>query len=143
MKPGRELDVLIAEKVFGLNLYDRFTGEEKPITATQALAYASNLDRIPPFSTDIAAAWMVVEKLKELNRDILPADRETDLELKFALHSDGIRIQYDRVDKKWEVCWWEVGFYEADSESFMVKADTAPHAICLAALSVVGHEFKE
>lgn len=91
----------------------------------------------PSYSTDIAAAWQVVEKLKELSRDILPADKEIDSDLRHALHSDGIRIQFCRVNKKWKVCWWESGIYEADSESIVCEADTAPHAICLAALKVM------
>lgn len=56
MQPGRELDALVAEKVMGLtNFYwlsgERFYGPE----------YQHN--RLSDYSTDISAAWEVVDKI--------------------------------------------------------------------------------
>lgn len=44
MKPGKELDLLIAEKVMGID---------------------KNLKDLLPYSTNITAAWDVINKLKE------------------------------------------------------------------------------
>lgn len=99
MKPGRELDALIAEKVMGMNVqHGRVWSQEgKCLRETD----------LPSYSTDIAAAWEVVEKLK------------------LGLLPDGdkwIAGQADRAGLETSnLCW----------------GDTAPHAICLAALNAV------
>lgn len=108
LSAGRELDALIAEKIFGLILKDRFTGEEKPITSGMALRHMEKWHNIPYYSTDIAAAWTVVEKIKSKDRAIF-----------FEL--------VNSVNYKWEC---QIGGGNAE-------ADTAPHAICLAALKAV------
>jgi hypothetical protein len=64
------------------------------------------------YSTDIADAWMVVEKLKTRERYI--------------------EILAPKGDKHW-VCR-----VVSNDETFGVGADTAPHAICLCALQAVG-----
>lgn len=56
----RELDVLVAEKVMEWEYKTYWLGWFPP---NGDFAY---LDQIPPFSTDMAAAWQVVEKLQEL-----------------------------------------------------------------------------
>lgn len=91
MKPGRELDALVAEKVLG----------------SERIGWAP--------STDIAAAWELVEKLK----DILKGE--------FCLSF---------VNSEWTV----YRDWHTDSEP-LGWAQTAPHAICLAALNVVGVEL--
>ena len=59
MKAGRELDALIAEKVMGLNPHWLGDGIEVNI-----LSIGESGIEVPRFSTDIAAAWEVVEKLE-------------------------------------------------------------------------------
>lgn len=117
MKPGRELDALIAEKVMGwptfapqalglLNNHLLF-GQTK---GEQCLICARNDDTkecLPHFSTNIAAAWTVVEKLYML-------------------------VWREDLDGTWG----------ARSLKYMIektgisRSDSAPHAICLAALKV-------
>lgn len=59
LKPGRELDALVAEKVMG---YD----QEQIRNASYYINEAGQTRHdIPSFSTDIAAAWEVVEKFRK------------------------------------------------------------------------------
>jgi hypothetical protein len=105
MNPGRELDSLIAEKVMG----EKFVPYDLMLTSYPGnTVYAT-----PPYSTDLAAAWEVMEKL-------------------------GLAIGKNEI-------YPELGAYvclESMSEgeswlfnsNYATYADTAPHAICLAAL---------
>jgi len=91
MEPGRELDALVAEKVMGWTHYREEWGGVVP-------------DSISHYSTDISAAWEVVEKMgpfTQLTADIY----------------NGITV-------------WHCSFSVVDS----VDAVTAPEAICKAAL---------
>lgn len=113
MKPGRELDALIAEKVFGaVRTQEKFQGyvpiPGDPVYYSEVYKYPTGVNYliddpknrhgmmggVPHYSTDISAAWEVVEKLNK--------------QYSFHLNTKG-------------------------------SADTAPHAICLAALKAVGH----
>jgi hypothetical protein len=61
MKPGNELDMLIAEKVFGAERHPDFN---HLIRATPPiLGGFITLNTVPKYSADIAMAWEVVEKL--------------------------------------------------------------------------------
>lgn len=95
MKPGRELDALVANKVMGFQTDPRFkVGDE-----------------CPHFSTSIEAAWAVVEKL-------LP------------------RL----ISLRWCDGWEVNEFLPEEKETYLLgESDTAPHAICLAALAAVGY----
>jgi hypothetical protein len=111
MKPGRELDALVAEKVMGYrrhhddcNTYWVDSDGEEPTHSHD-------------YSTDIAAAWEVVEKLAEKRIQISAAP---------LWGSEGRMI--------WEATWKKVN----DTWN-PVHANSAPHAICLAALKAVGH----
>lgn len=99
MEPGLELDALIAEKVMG-----------SPSPSEPGIDQAEYERRRkrwhPAYSTDIAAAWEVFEKLGDA---MIERDETT-----------------ERVH--WKVV---VGGIETFGE-------TAPHAICLAALKTVG-----
>jgi hypothetical protein len=116
MKPGRELDALIAEKVMGI---------KHPITIHRdktAYQWGSATDEwefLPEYSTDIAAAWKVVEKL---GLCVWPTE-----------DAKWFAFQ-DRFDSSYGEEYWFGG------ENFLsryVIADTAPHAICLAALKAL------
>jgi hypothetical protein len=145
MKPGRELDALVAEKVFGF-LWHRWS-PEKDATATpdlrghrflkpagtieQFAAWDSppfvlaSLDdpiwqgdntEVPPYSTDIAAAHQVLDKVMERAFGVwLGGTHEAGWWCEFAL--DGV--------------WKAHSGYEIT---------TAPLAICLAALAAVSAE---
>lgn len=94
MKPGPELDKMVADKIMGY--------PEK---------------EIPHYSTEIAPAWKVVEfLLMKLNARI-------------------VLRTLDYPDRK-DIKGYEVtlsGTYDVQSSAL-----TAPHAICLAALTAVG-----
>jgi len=103
MKPGRELDQLVAEKVFG---------------STEA----------KPYSTDIAAAWRVVEKHNQIvsiwqGRPSL--DRNA--------HGMISRRVWERGDP--------VVYRVSVAGRHTAYSETAPHAICLAALKALGHNL--
>jgi hypothetical protein len=150
MKAGRELDALIAEKVMGWkprqskhgywNLdgpngehftdidrrdytaqYDKETGQK----VQQAPWWEYFWDEIPFYSTNIADAWEVVEKLGRWRGFdfmlVMPNPEQT-----FHLHT------------------YEAGWYEATNDGperrVVSDADTAPLAICIAALKAVSQE---
>lgn len=62
---GRELDALIEERVFGHRFYRTETGS---LWSTDLPGYLF----LPPYSTDLAAAWLVVEKLGRPRRRTMP-----------------------------------------------------------------------
>jgi hypothetical protein len=107
MKPGRELDELIAERVMGLqrgwltSVRDDLTGFE---------IYGG--DSLQKYSTDIAAAWEVVEKLLADGWELTEAG-------------------YSRTTRKWDFTFGNGCSFDGP------LCDTAPHAICLAALKAV------
>lgn len=111
MKPGRELDALIAEKVFGLPQSTWRDGEDHRDEDGVGVVVLGV--RPDPYSTDIAAAWTVVEKLDLLRNH------------SFERSPDGL---------------YEIGVLYSDDGYWEVygSAPTAPHAICLAALKAVG-----
>ena len=92
-KPGRELDAEVAKKVMGIDL----TGA-RPDLPIRGIGCA-------PYSTDIAAAWEVVEKLT--------ADE----------HARSFSLSYS-----YEWAQWTATFMGLSTKK------SAPHAICLAAL---------
>lgn len=116
MKPGRELDALIAEKVmgFGPELYQPRGVGYRPDTWVYAINdYKQDgvpvyVVDCPSYSTDIGDAWRVVERLS------LPFEMWSDDE------RDAYRVRFDLDRGKW------------------LSAHSAPHAICLAALKAVG-----
>jgi hypothetical protein len=117
MKPGRELDALVAEKVMGINplLFGSLVDYKMPNGSIVTLPYECK-----SYSTDIAAAWEVVEKLTQF---------------KFKLDQDGFSswnaFFLEEQEQDDGPAWHEDIEYEGN-------ADTAPHAICLAALKAVG-----
>jgi hypothetical protein len=62
MPAGREMDALVAEKVFGRKTA-WFSGPGGPVITGGTMAKVSTWTPIKPYSTDIAAAWEVVEKM--------------------------------------------------------------------------------
>ncbi len=108
-KPGKELDALIAEKVMGLAVEKFMINPPKP-TGWVKLKLDTNSKsfELPKYSTDISAAWEVVEKFVPLSLD----------------HTDGN---------------WRCGIAK-EGEVYHAGAESAPHAICIAALKAVGYE---
>lgn len=141
MKPGRELDALIAEKVMGFVIADVgcgsdvVTGEEKfkemiAVDECDKDTYlkakvGENLKyfkEIPNYSTDISAAWEVVEKIKS-----------------WQIKTEWGRGQFILLDDQgeWIAGWYPEGGPGDRSIEFSGTSESASHAICLAALKAV------
>ena len=124
MEAGRELDALVAERVMGLDVVMnpesamcvgcRVSGGGAWVVIEYDYhEWGHKVVRPLPYSTDIAAAWEVVEKLE----------------------ADGIgRLELVRLGWDWNRVWRATFFSTALTEGVTGKADTAPLAICLAAL---------
>lgn len=115
MKPGRELDALVAEQVFDDHVEKRFGSED-----TWYINNPMPLRSLPHYSTSIADAWLVVEKMTKaawLPHIWVPHEPQL-------LYR--VELVYDWAG-------------ESSKRAFS-EADTAPHAICLAALRAVGVE---
>ena len=131
---GPELDALIAEKVMGWQWanavgksfllpngvtererYHWKPGKDGPPRRIEEFYTQMDYCKIPRYSTDIATAWVVVEKLMPVVGHIYPAhDEETG-----------------------KLMHWCAVVEKGDSERFGVIASTAPLAICRAALRAV------
>jgi len=109
--PGRELDALVAEKVMGWIKRPKGAGTAHLWISSDKQAFHES--ELPAYSTDIAAAWQVVEKLTRRD-DKLFFTLETPIS-----------------GSAWE-CWFSGEWAEGE---------TASHAICLAALKAVGVEL--
>ena len=110
MEAGKELNKLIGEEIFELEVKDFWPVEPKPNgysyhmrVSAEGSGYRQAWDLLPHYSTDISAAWPVVEKLK----DYYP------------------KIEFNQYSRKWEVEFLLCA---------IALADTAPEAICKAAL---------
>jgi len=102
MPEGRELDALVAEKIFGI------TKKHWDFEFT-----------LRHYSTDISAAWEVVEKMCDGDKN------------KFMIYRFGFGPKKPKI--RWRVSWgqgWENLLSYCDAES-------APLAICRAALLAV------
>lgn len=110
LKAGCELDALVAEKVMEVKMTDN----KMHIKIRMPIGYY--LRALPEYSTSIEAAWQVVEKIRTFSNDV-----EIGINILPAKYNIEISISYGRGES----------YYSANGE-------TAPHAICLAALKAVG-----
>lgn len=119
MKPGRELDALVAEKVMGLEPWPGRPGAFKAKVVPRGREPKPCLP--PSYSTDIAAAWEVVGKL---NRWHFELTRLADL-------------------CGWEYrCTMKSAWPGVSGEHAIGTSEiSAPHAICLSAMKAVGHHM--
>ena len=150
MNAGRELDALVAEKVMGippLEIIRRANGDfdeirgwpECPIDQSEEDAYGA-LDKpggknlifwFPKtYSTSIADAWLVVEKMGSWHGFTF-----------MVFHEKEWRRDRDSEALVWRCGWFEWGWDGPESRAASV-ADTAPLAICLAALKACGVELE-
>lgn len=129
MQAGRELDALVAEKVMGLKVRKEKVpnGHGHPAAHYDLVDfwYGKNEDigHLPHYSTDISAAWKVMEKLKTL------------------VKSPGYVDVGTNNDKDGWSC--ELVRRSGEGGQPAIFAPTAPLAICLTALETVGIEVKE
>ena len=106
--PGREMDALVAEKVMGWIRYNDSQGWPSGAKHT-----GNRRRSYPRYSTDIAAAWEVVEKLLRDNGELVVAIQSDDHDWVCTIRDDPLNI---------------VGYS---------RSPTAPLAICRAALMTV------
>jgi hypothetical protein len=135
---GRELDGLIAEKLMGW-----FRVEDHRINGISfgpALWHSDLGDPMNPspggfgvpfYSTDISAAWEVVEKLRQENFFLRITPTEEGYRVT-ARSDEGLPLA---IDKKTGDYDWNSKYSEAYAD-----APTAPLAICRAALRAVEHK---
>lgn len=126
MKAGRELDALIAEKVMGWKYRGYGNGGGEWTFNGQKMAFGGlNGGSLPHYSTNIADAWMVVEKMGRW-------------------HGFDFMIVMPDPEQTFHLRTYEAGWYEATNDGperrVVSDADTAPLAICLAALKAVNQE---
>jgi hypothetical protein len=114
MKPGRELDTLVTEKVMGIDIGTRQAF--KPIGEDFKYVGEMRMNDIPHYSTDISAAWELMEKFKWAEPEVSYSDEQH--------------------------CWYAI-LNKGMNSGIMNTGDSAPHAICLAALKAVGYEGEE
>lgn len=120
MKPGKEMDQLIAERVLGRKAMLMPGGGlhfmDIPVPKTpDGRVMASPYTFVPHYSRDIAAAWEVVEKLAP----------------------DGF-VLYRSWDVKSKPVWVVAQDCQDTLASELARHESAPAAICLAALKAVG-----
>lgn len=125
------MDALIAEKVMGLFPCSDPIGRCDGAHTTPIQCWASKKgaggSELAAYSTDIAAAWEVAQKIVDMDEDNI------------------FNVQLS--PSKFEECEVEVRYWDASDPNdpvlagpFYLLGKTAPHAICLAALKAVGVE---
>jgi hypothetical protein len=126
--PGRDLDILIAQQIFKVKkIYYADWDAEKhsPLYIPSGKPWRTHhIDArpVPQFSTNIAAAWQVVERMHDLGW-WLDAN---------AYFSDDAGCNAGFTPKN--TTGWN------GRPDHAANAPTLPHAICLAALKAVGYE---
>ncbi len=130
----RELDALVAEKVMGWQVLTPDETEHleevndcmvvvhpNPYGVMRYVEKSYNYYGYVEWhpSTDIAAAWQVVERMRELGW--------------FSSHTD---LTIDSGQEWWS--WHFTDIKPPGSTTVKAQGHTAPHAICLAALAAVG-----
>lgn len=128
-KPSRELDALVAEKVMGFKILSNWeTGVPKHvIDANQCEVDVAQFPK--PYSTDIAAAWEVVLAMEA--RGFCFTLISTPAGKMATFYTPKQREEWDSIPTM------------KGSVPLQVQADTAPHAICVAALKVVGVDLSK
>ncbi len=114
MKPGRELDELIAEKVMNLKCKGGHETDDYEL-----YKFPCPLCAPKNYSTNIGIAWEVVEKL------------DTNIELSTMFKQEPKAVFISMLSPSLGVTFGEPIWVE-------VIGETLPHAICLAALKAVG-----
>lgn len=124
MKPGSELDALVAEKVMGWkpNYPGGWPHPPKDVPNRKRFLNKDGETVIPNYSTDIAAVWEVVNKMRENGFE------------SYLIGGPSAEVKSGRMPS------FGCRFFDGNQKMAFVRseADSAPHAICLAALKVVG-----
>lgn len=123
IRAGRGLDAMIAERAMGWRYVRLVDGEWYGAPAEVPAVY-----RVPPFSTDVAAAWAVVERLHSLGRI---GNTPCDLCVTVSFGDQSLCSLSETST---------MGYVGYDGPLINVEevADTVPLAICRAALAAFG-----
>lgn len=111
MKAGRELDRLVAEKIFDRDPLNARHGLHPDGDIEYHWGYPLGHDIAPRYSTDIAAAWQILDKLR--TEDPFGA---------FVHFTEAMAHIHDADQDCWE------------ADVFNVLGGISPESICLAAL---------
>lgn len=144
---GRELDAEVAEKVMGWTGIGQWSCEIVPddddwfgvppgaIEKFKSNELTKTCWPIPNYSTDIAAAWLVFEKLSQSELTCStgdPNDGGSHISYVKSHPTKAASVVYPVVER------FGCQFWSADGSMIgFAEADTAPLAICLAALMAV------
>jgi len=129
MPAGREMDVLIAEKVMGYTLSELSLPAypKYKLFDIESGEFSGYVKEVPHYSTDIADAWEVVKRMP------IPFKLEKCWEKAYQIGPEG-----------WSACWCTDADCEGCNENSRCTngddawAETAPLAICRYALKVAG-----
>lgn len=132
LQAGHELDALIAEKVMGFKLGDEPVGDEIHEVYRSPNGRGYYHYQIPRYSTSIEAAWGVVEKITTDFTGVSSKGFGIGFKMEYRTESAGPNYQVTLVETS---C---APPFEEMRDICTVVASTAPLAICLAALKVVG-----
>jgi hypothetical protein len=120
--PGRALDALIAEQVMGLRR--RLPGEFDWAEHEWFTVEGARPRTLPHYSTDIAAAWTVVEKLSDY------VSKRDEPWWSFAIFN----AQKNQIGARIYACPPGSSIFDVRTVIAEAVGNSAPHAICLAAL---------
>lgn len=121
MKPGKDLDALVAEKVMGFWFDEKGRCHRHPRDPISPVS--SIIISLSTYSTDIKSAWEIVEHNTTESRYV-----------RVIIETHPLGIECEIV--QWGEEFDENG--EQNREIYGAIGDTAPHAICLAALKACG-----
>ena len=133
MEAGHALDVMVAMEVMGLEhrewapyaapegWFPKDHPDCCPKSENGFIPHGHNHPSEIPYSTDLEAAWEVVEKIKHLKPDNEPEES----------------FEMGWTKNGWWV-GWSIPTDEGDTCYTSALAPTAPEAICLAALKAIG-----
>ena len=137
-KAGPELDAMVAERVMGwVWKDDPLHPEEAPFLVSPDGAdcwHRSGIGRLPAYSTDIDAAWGVVEKLGESRGN---GQRHYYVEIAHDTRHGDPSIEGYTCTIEVSPYWDNPDAEDSDCREVGAFAPTAPLAICLAALAAV------
>ena len=130
----REIDALVAEKVFNqsvkwVEVLDYQGKRKEPYLCESNEGYGAS-DEVDYYSTSIADAWEVIPNVKY--RSAFTGE--------YAMDPITIAYQSNCNPNDFSRMVWTAHFRHSDSFAW---SDTAPMAICLAALKAVGVEVPE
>jgi len=112
MEAGEELSQKVAEEIMGECYHQHWDGDRDSIDCLKCGESRFYHQRSQAYSTDISAAWPVVERMQE--------DKEAFYYLE---------LRYSRILH----CWMAV-FEHGNDQHEEIEGKTAPEAICKAAL---------